>query len=356
MKAQSHRDERKNTLKIICTASLSEYERTIDTIVHKNDRVLEIACQLKVTTKKLLQAAAFGKVIGVDIPRKVPKSLEGSKSMYRTSDGFSFIKTLSLSDANFEFHEIQDMLGLHELWNVGKDFSVIYLDTNTAVGNDLLLDTMAVLNQLQMLYEHSLHTIVVKSRTLTEHAMQIFSAKQILKEKQNSTKKEKAILTKSFGTCTIPVIGVEQYREMIPLVIKPGDNVLEIGCHSGTSAELMEKQSGPTGNVIGVDIGPKIIELARKSHPAVKFEVADAWDTVSLQSLCSEFHVIFVDVGGLSGQNGLLEALALVRQLKYAYNPSLRTVVIKSRCMKDHSDQLLVANQHLFSAGNPRGK
>ena len=75
----------------------------------------------------------------------------------------------------------------------------------------------------------------------------------------------------------------------------------------------------------------------------VRFEVGDGWDSYGLQQLGVPFNVIFVDIGGLSGTEGQFEAVALIRQLCRAFQPSLRAIVIKSRCMRDHSMQFVDA-------------
>ena len=63
----------------------------------------------------------------------------------------------------------------------------------------------------------------------------------------------------------------------------------------------------------------------------------DAWDTGSLLRECPELNVIFVDVGGISGYDGEFEALTLVKQLVCVFGKRLRHIVIKSRCLRDHS-------------------
>jgi hypothetical protein len=101
--------------------------------------------------------------------------------------------------------------------------------------------------------------------------------------------------------------------------------------------------------VVGVDNGVKSIERARELHvkeglPCCRFEVVDGWDTAGLLNLNGHrgFHVIFVDVGGISGADGLFEGLALIRQLVCAFGGKdkthrLRAIVVKSRCLRDHA-------------------
>ena len=77
----------------------------------------------------------------------------------------------------------------------------------------------------------------------------------------------------------------------------------------------------------------------------VEYLVGDAWDTASLYRISQSFNVIYLDVGGISGADGEMEALALLRQLVCAFarrpaDPTrrLRAIVTKSRCLRDHAN------------------
>ena len=79
------------------------------------------------------------------------------------------------------------------------------------------------------------------------------------------------------------------------------------------------------------------------------FLVGDAWRTAELQRVASttfgrrgeeeeasspssSYDAVYVDVGGLSGSDGVLEALSLLEALGKALEP--RVIVIKSLCMR----------------------
>ena len=47
------------------------------------------------------------------------------------------------------------------------------------------------------------------------------------------------------------------------------------------------------------------------------------------------YDVILVDVGGLSGDNGLYESLSLIRELSHMFRPRLKAIVIKSACVRN---------------------
>ena len=48
------------------------------------------------------------------------------------------------------------------------------------------------------------------------------------------------------------------------LRLQPGQVVLDLGCGTGMSLELLQRAVGPGGRVIGVDQSPEMIELARQ--------------------------------------------------------------------------------------------
>jgi len=46
--------------------------------------------------------------------------------------------------------------------------------------------------------------------------------------------------------------------------LKPGDQVLEVGCGTGTLTLAAKRQVGPTGQAYGIDVIPKMIDLCRR--------------------------------------------------------------------------------------------
>ena len=200
----------------------------------------------------------------------------------------------------------------------------------TLSGNDLLMDTLAVMQRAIAAHRSSLELVVIKSRAVHDLAMHLYPANRALP--YGSSILYERPLHRPAILCSV---GVAEYRQMIPLVVTEGDRVLEIGCHSGRTTQQIHEAAGPRGHVVGVDIGPSIVGKARRNYPHVQFDVADGWDVAKLGALAvgpddvnAGWDSIFVDIGGLSGPDGFLEAVALLRSLKFAF-PSLRALVIK---------------------------
>ena len=83
---------------------------------------------------------------------------------------------------------------------------------------------------------------------------------------------------------------------------RPGEQILDIGCGSGTSSFALARCVEPGGHVLGVDISEQLVAIARAATPAgapVEFRLADA-ATARLPAghfdlLFSRFGVMFFD-------------------------------------------------------------
>ena len=62
----------------------------------------------------------------------------------------------------------------------------------------------------------------------------------------------------------------EEVERLVHTLVPPGGRVLEIGCGLGDLLASM-----PTSRCVGVDVSPRMIELARMRHPALDLRVAD---------------------------------------------------------------------------------
>ena len=57
--------------------------------------------------------------------------------------------------------------------------------------------------------------------------------------------------------------------------VKPGERVLDCATGTGDLAVAFKHAVGPTGEVIGTDFVPEMLELASRKAPSIRFETAD---------------------------------------------------------------------------------
>ena len=99
---------------------------------------------------------------------------------------------------------------------------------------------------------------------------------------------------------------LEPVRDLVltAAAIQPGERVLDIGCGTGPTTLSAAREAGPNGSAIGVDVSPKLVEMAiskaraSDTGPQVTFEVADAqtWRTDDpVDLVISRFGVMFFD-------------------------------------------------------------
>lgn len=67
----------------------------------------------------------------------------------------------------------------------------------------------------------------------------------------------------------VPAIGEPVANDLIRLAaLRPGERVLDVACGTGVVARLAAQQVGSKGTVVGVDIHPGMLQVARSSTPA----------------------------------------------------------------------------------------
>ncbi len=60
--------------------------------------------------------------------------------------------------------------------------------------------------------------------------------------------------------------------------VQPGQRLLDVACGTGILARTAAERVGPTGTVVGVDINPGMLTVARRVRPDIAWRQADAAD------------------------------------------------------------------------------
>lgn len=111
----------------------------------------------------------------------------------------------------------------------------------------------------------------------------------------------------------------ETYDYICRAIQEPKARVLELGCGPGNITQyLLTKQ--PDWEILGLDISPNMINLARRNNPTAKFEVMDVRDISSLKAqydgivcgFCMPYlapedgHKLVLDCANLLNDQGIL--------------------------------------------------
>jgi ubiquinone/menaquinone biosynthesis C-methylase UbiE len=78
----------------------------------------------------------------------------------------------------------------------------------------------------------------------------------------------------------VPAIGEPVADDLLrTAALEPGERVLDVGCGTGVAARRAAQEVGDSGHVIGVDVSPAMIAVARTSTPSdldIEWRQADA--------------------------------------------------------------------------------
>lgn len=89
------------------------------------------------------------------------------------------------------------------------------------------------------------------------------------------------------------------------LALRPGDTIVEIGCGTGLNFSLLEREVGPTGRIIGVDLTPEMLSVARDRVQR------RGWENIDLvESTADAFEIP-------QGVDGVLSTFALTLEPHY---------------------------------------
>jgi len=332
-----------STVRVLCAGTLAEFQGTIAAVVREQDRVLEVGVSGGGTSAMLRRASPH--VLAVDVERK-----DWAAAVLEAGGSVVLIDPVT------------DIGGLAAL---PIEPTVLYVDMASILGHDPAFDGIALLRQLGRVFRASATTIVVRSRALRAHSTHFIDPHG----PNNAAPPADATLQHAPPLKGPPKVycsvGVAEYRKTISWLVHADDKVLEIGCQGGVTTDLISQHirrlKGSSGaeklaGVLGVDVAKKSIAHACKNFPDTRFDVLDGWDTAGVLELgrreCGDgsWSVVYVDISGLSGRAAVLDALALVQGLRRALRPTLRAVVIKSRCLRDFANGFQDARSVKFPA------
>ncbi len=299
---------------IIAAPSAKELERVAPQMIRAGDCILSAGVALESQAEMLKSLAS--RVVSVDVPRKASRS---RRELFRSDQARPLTRAGDVVSA----------------LRPDERFDCVVIDAAALLGFDLPLDTLALCEALRRRQETP-PTILVRSSALATLAGRLAAGddlKRIARILQMHDERPGLDETRIYEAqpCIIGARGVREYRNCIETVVRSGDRVLELGCHFGTTTAILAEAVGPCGYSLGVDVGTSIIASAKEQHPTIDFMVGDAWGVSGLARL-GPWDAVFVDVGGLSGADGTLDALALARSLGAALEP--RAVLLKSKCLR----------------------
>eukprot|EP00668_Euglena_longa_P038421 GGOE01049425.1.p1 GENE.GGOE01049425.1~~GGOE01049425.1.p1 ORF type:complete len:408 (-),score=134.02 GGOE01049425.1:236-1459(-) len=319
------------THKVYCTPNKTRLLEAIADHVRPGTNILCVSLDVE-TLDRLQELAHRGRVVHIDMDHGTPNAPKPRAEVEdRTMDAWD----------------------ITEIKALGVDFQLAVLDMGQWSGRDSLLDALSLLNMYWQALP-SLRLVICRSKALLQLSQRLLDASTL----QAGQKRQRLFLDRP-GAPEPPIlldsqhpeclrtvdkvvcaVGVVEYRATIPFVVRDGDEVLEIGCQAGLTTKLI-RQANRSGRVVGSDVAAASIEHAKHQGEGsgVEWAVLDAWDLHGIRSL-GDWTVMYVDVSGISGRNSVQDALALVLSY-FRLLPHLRTVVVKSRCLRDLSGRLL---------------
>jgi hypothetical protein len=320
---------------IICCASALELQNAITVYIKTGTTVLELGSELGDVSSNLCNAVGTsGSVWLVDKIRSDKPNCRQEQN--RRHENFQSIHK------NSNFREVVEWSLWKEAIPIDLPYDIVFLSLSATMGHDLYLTLLSFMDEIVMTLTHNIRAFVIKSRALTQIGRRLIHSQRLF---DGTTSLTQTSLSRTSQPPWIAAVKVDEYRKTIPYIIQKDDSIIELGCHFGRTAVRLEEAGRYR---IGVDVGPSIIANAQTQYPHISFAIGDAWKTshlLRLRKLLKQeddmgYDVVYVDIGGLSGIDGHLEALSLLDALGYALEP--RCIVIKSLCMRHLAGRLKV--------------
>ena len=354
-----NKKRKSSNTKFIACSSTKEVTKAVEMFVQEGDLVAELGSQLRESSTAICESiGSQGKALLIDIGRKYPnekKDMKRTTAMRRKGDEHDFYSDRATFIEIQSFELWRHALFFQQEYPIKPQYNVLVVDMSTTAGNDLPLTCIALIKEFIALNnsnQQECRAVIVKSGSLQNLAQRLYHAQKVIYAKQPLYDMRR----KNGGhSLIIGAVGVKQYRETIPYIVRPGDICLEIGCHLGVTVTIIDKAAKGDGHggCLGVDIGKSIILKAKERYPTLSFEVGDGFKLGELHRMkmkhfkqstnTSSYDLVYVDIGGLSGSEGLLEAISLLSAIDNCLEP--RAIVIKSLCIRRLSSSLVPFSQ-----------
>ena len=243
-------------LPIFCAESSRAFATTIADFLQPDDVVLEIGCQLNALTTMMSERVKA--VVGIDIDRKAPSTaLMKAHGFYRQQT------QTELRNVSLHIMDMWDLPSLLETCRAAGHgaVTVIVIDANVGLGNDLPLEALTTCRTLSKLL--SPRVMAIKSRALAAFQRQLRPAP--VNRPDLLAHRRPAIVAANL---------VHDYRQAALArlhLLREGEVAFEIGAHVGATTALLHEALARVGSCcVGVDVSSAIIERARTLHPGVR--------------------------------------------------------------------------------------
>ncbi|HVS48680.1 MAG TPA: bifunctional demethylmenaquinone methyltransferase/2-methoxy-6-polyprenyl-1,4-benzoquinol methylase UbiE [Candidatus Dormibacteraeota bacterium] len=104
--------------------------------------------------------------------------------------------------------------------------------------------------------------------------------------------------------------------------LAPGGSALDVACGSGKLTAELARIAGSGGRVVGLDFSPRMLEVARRDHPAIEFVEGDALNLPFDDATFDATTIAF-------GLRNLADPIRGLREMQRVVKPGGRTVVLE---------------------------
>ena len=122
----------------------------------------------------------------------------------------------------------------------------------------------------------------------------------------------------------VPAIGAPLANELVGMAgLRPGEHVLDVACGTGTVTRLALQRVGPAGTVVGLDINPGMLAVARSATPS---GTSIEWHEASAEEMPlpdSSFDVVLCQMG----LQFVPDKLAALREMHRVLKPGGRLIL-----------------------------